>query len=63
MWHVWGRRDMHIGGLVGKPEEKSPLEDLGVDGKIVLKWILKKCDVRTCTGIIWVTIVTNGEFL
>jgi hypothetical protein len=63
MWHVWGRRDMCIGVLVGKPVEKSPLEDLVVDGKMVLKWILKKCDVRTCTGIIWVRIATSGGFL
>jgi hypothetical protein len=25
--------------LVGRPEGKSHLEDLGVDGKIILKWI------------------------
>jgi hypothetical protein len=26
--------------LVGKPEEKNPLEDLGVDGRITLRWII-----------------------
>jgi hypothetical protein len=25
--------------LVGKPEEKRPLEEIGVDGRAVLKWI------------------------
>jgi hypothetical protein len=29
---------------VGKPEGKSHLEDLGVDGKVKLKWILMKGD-------------------
>jgi hypothetical protein len=28
--------------LVGKPEGKNHLEDLGVDGKIILEWILGK---------------------
>jgi hypothetical protein len=26
--------------LVGKPERKRPLEDLGIDRKIILEWIL-----------------------
>jgi len=26
----------------GTPEEKRCLEDLGIDGRIILKWILKK---------------------
>jgi hypothetical protein len=28
--------------LVGKPEMKRPLDDLGVDGNIILEWILGK---------------------
>jgi hypothetical protein len=28
--------------LVGKPEGKGHLEDPGVDGKTILKWIFKK---------------------
>jgi hypothetical protein len=28
--------------LVGKHERKRPLEDLGVNRKIILKWILGK---------------------
>jgi hypothetical protein len=28
--------------LVGKPEGKRPLEDEGLDWKIILKWILGK---------------------
>jgi hypothetical protein len=31
---------------VEKPEEKWPLRDLDADGKIILKWILKKQDTR-----------------
>jgi len=40
--------------LVGKPKgEKEHLEDLAVDGRIVLKWICKKWDEGTGTGFIW----------
>lgn len=28
--------------LVGKPKENAPFEDLGVSGRIILKWILHK---------------------
>jgi hypothetical protein len=27
---------------IGKPEGKTPLEDLGVDGRVILKWIPTK---------------------
>jgi len=30
--------------LVGKPDRKRPLEDLGIDGRVILKWIFKKWD-------------------
>ena len=31
--------------LVGKPEGKNHLEDPGVDGRIILRWIFGKWDV------------------
>ena len=31
--------------LVGKFEGKNHLEDPGVDGRIILRWILRKLDV------------------
>ena len=30
--------------LVEKPEDKSHLENPGVDGRIILKWIIRKWD-------------------
>jgi hypothetical protein len=38
--------------LVGKPIRKNKLEDPGVGGKIILKWIFRKEDRRTWTGLI-----------
>jgi hypothetical protein len=33
--------------LVKKPKGKKPLKDLGIDGMIILRWILRKWDVGT----------------
>jgi hypothetical protein len=30
--------------LVGNPRERDHLEDTGIDGRIILRWIFKKCD-------------------
>jgi len=38
--------------LVVKPEGKSHLEELGADGSIMLKWILKKRE-GAWNGLIW----------
>jgi hypothetical protein len=32
--------------LVGKPEGRRHLEEPGIDERIILNWIFKKCDVK-----------------
>jgi len=41
--------------------KKYHLEDSGVDGRIILRWIIRKRDVWTRTGLIWLKIGTGGE--
>jgi hypothetical protein len=48
--------------LVGRPEGKNHLEDPGVDGRIILKWIFKKRDGARA-GLIWLRIGTGGGLL
>jgi len=36
--------------LVRKPEGKNHLEDPGVDGRIILRWIIRKWNVRAWPG-------------
>ena len=40
--------------------ERDRLEELGVDGRIILQWALKKWDVRAWIGIIWLKKRISG---
>jgi hypothetical protein len=42
MRHVYGTEEVHTEFWWGNPKERDHLEDLGVDGRMILKWILKK---------------------
>ena len=46
--------------LVGKPEGKNHLGDLGVDGWIILGWISRRWDVGMWTGLGLPRIETGG---
>ena len=41
----YGREEVVYRVLMGKSEGKNHLGDPGVDGRIILKWILRKWDV------------------
>jgi hypothetical protein len=45
------RRIQGFGG--GKLRERDHLENLGVDGRIILGWIFRKWDVGVGTGSSW----------
>jgi hypothetical protein len=54
-----GRAEKYTGFLWGNRKERDHLEDLGIDGRIKLRWIFKKWDVRAWTGSIWLRIGTG----
>jgi hypothetical protein len=42
MWHVWGGGDVHTGFWWGNLQQRDHLEDLGIDGRTILKRIFKQ---------------------
>jgi len=56
------RRDAYT-VLVRRPEKKSHVQEVGVDGKIILICVLKKLDGETWTELIWLRIGTGGGLL
>jgi hypothetical protein len=48
----YGGQERCMQGSVGIPEEGDHLEDLGLQGRIKLKWIFNKWGVDTTTGLI-----------
>jgi hypothetical protein len=48
------------GGWGGGLRERDPLEDIGIDGRIILKCILEKWDGEAWIGLLWVRIGTEA---
>ena len=57
LMHVWGRGEVHTRLWWGNLQEREHLEDLGVDGTIILKWIFKKWD----GGVYWIYLAQDRD--
>ena len=55
MWHVWGRGEVHTEFWWGSLREGDHLEDPGVNGRTILKWIFKELD----GGMDWIDLAQN----
>jgi len=55
-----GREEAYTGFWWGNLRERDHLGNTGVDGKIILRWIFRKWNVRVCTGSSWLRIGIGG---
>ena len=59
MKQEWGNGKLHTGFWLGDLRKRRHLEDLGIDGRIILKWVFKKCDGGKI-GLIWLRTGSGG---
>jgi hypothetical protein len=51
-----GRGEVHTGFWWRNPRERDHLEDPNIEGRIILRWILRKWDVGAWTESSWLRI-------
>jgi hypothetical protein len=54
------RGESFVQVLWGNLWERDHWGDQGIDGRIILKWNFRKCDVGVWTGLGWLRIETSG---
>ena len=57
---MWGRVEVYTGFWWRNLRERGHLEDPGIDGRIILRWIFRKWDVISSS---WLRIGTGGGLL
>jgi hypothetical protein len=46
IWHVWGSGEAYKGFRCANLAERDHFEDLGIDGRIILKLFIRKCGMK-----------------
>jgi hypothetical protein len=48
---------------LGDLRERDHFEVIGIDGRIISRWIFKKWDGGAWTGLVWLRMGVGGELL
>jgi hypothetical protein len=62
MWHAWGRGEVFTGFWLGGPKVRDHWKDLGVGGRITLRWTLGRERSMGRIGFGWLRIGSSGGF-
>jgi hypothetical protein len=49
-WFIWQRGEVYARLWWGNPRERDRLENPGLDGRIIIRWIFRKWNVGAWTG-------------
>ena len=60
MWHKWATGQLQTAFWWGDLRERDHLEDLGVDGRVILNWTFKTWAGKAWTRLIWLRTETGG---
>ena len=60
MWHVWGTGKVYTGFWQRDLREIDHFEDVGIDGRIILKCTFDKWDGETWNGLLWFMTEAGG---
>jgi hypothetical protein len=60
MWHAWERREKCKMFWWKCPKKGDHLKDWGIDGRIILDWILGRLVKRVRSGFTWLRTGTDG---
>jgi len=63
MWHVWERGEVFTGFWLEGPKGRDHWEDLGVSGRITLRWTSGRQESMGRTGFGCLRIESNGGLL
>jgi hypothetical protein len=61
--HVWETGKWRTGFGWGHLRERDNFKDLGLDERIILKWIFNNCEWEAWTGFLWLRIGTGVGLL
>ena len=62
-WGKFGKNKMHKWVWQETPRGRKHLEDVSVDNRIILNWILKQLDGRASNEYMWLGTRTSGGLL
>jgi hypothetical protein len=60
MWLVYRRREINVRVRLEYLKKRDHLEDLSIEQRIILEWILKKWDEMAWTSLICLSVGESG---